>query len=139
MLNNGMGKKRNHCISGEISAQYDDSPGNGVEKLLDKNVNTRYLTFHNQAWVQFKADEACVLKRYTLTSGSDVATRDPKNWTLSGSNDGENWEILDEITNFRFRARLEEQSFSIDDNNDSYSYYRINMTSLAGQSCNWQN
>ncbi len=127
------GKEKEITASdGEISAQYDDSPGNGVEKLLDKNVNTRYLTFHNQVWVQFKADEACVLKRYTLTSGSDVATRDPKNWTLSGSNDGENWEILDEITNFRFRARLEEQSFSIDDNNDSYSYYRINMTSLAG-------
>jgi len=128
------GKEREITASGgEILTQYDDSPANEkVENLFDKNVNTKYLTFHNQAWVQFKTDEACVLKRYTLTSANDVATRDPKNWVLSGSNDGDNWEVLDEITNFRFKNRLEEQSFSIDDNTDSYSYYRINMTSLAG-------
>ncbi len=119
-------------LGGEISAQYSDSPsGEGITNLADKNVKTKFLTFHNSAWVQFKAVDACVLSRYSLTSANDAPVRDPKSWTLMGSNDGEIWVTLDTQSDVSFSQRFEEQSFMID-NNIAYAYYKLNMTCALG-------
>ena len=117
---------------GEISAQYLDSPGSeDITKLIDKNVNTKFLTFHGRTWVQFKASVPYVLNRYSLTSANDAPVRDPKEWTLSGSNDGNTWTTLDTQSDISFGNRFEEQTFSIN-NTTAYSYYRLDMTCSTG-------
>src|SRR5690606_6877587 len=56
-------------LSGSISAQYSDSPtGEGIGNLIDNKTNTKYLTFHNSAWVQYRAPAPYVVTRYSLTS-----------------------------------------------------------------------
>jgi len=118
---------------GEISAQYYDSPtGEGYTNLIDKNVNTKYLTFHNKGWVQFSASASYVLSKYSITSANDNPVRDPQAWTLSGSNDGTNWTILDTQTGISFASRFEEKTFTINNNATAYSYYRLDMTCVTG-------
>lgn len=117
---------------GQITSQYSDSPtGLDITKVTDKNKGTKYLTFHNVAWVQFKADVSYVLGRYSLTSANDVPNRDPGAWILSGSNDGINWNLIDSQSGITFESRFEEKSFTVN-NETSYLYYRIEMTSNSG-------
>lgn len=117
---------------GQTTSQYSDSPaGLDVTKLTDKSKATKYLTFHNKAWVQFKSNLPYVLGRYTLTSANDVPNRDPGSWTVSGSNDGANWTLIDTQTGITFANRFEEKSFSV--NSDiKYLYFRIEMTCVSG-------
>jgi len=127
------GRDYNIVLSGgQITSQYSDSPtGLDITKLIDKNNGTKYLTFHNRAWVQFKSNIPYVLGHYTLTSANDVPARDPGTSTISGSNDGINWTVIDTQSGITFDSRFEEKSFTVT-NETSYSYYRIEMTCNSG-------
>lgn len=120
-------------MGGQITAQYYDSPdGEGIENLIDGLSSTKYLTFNNRGWVQFHADNSWVVKRYSLTSANDNILRDPGNWTLQGSNDGNSWTTLDIRSGVTFPSRLQEQFFDIQNNETAYSYYRLDMTCRSG-------
>jgi hypothetical protein len=58
--------------------------------------------------------------------------RDPQAWTLSGSNDGINWTVLDAQTGISFGSRFEEKTFTVNNNTAAYSYYRLEMTCVSG-------
>lgn len=118
---------------GEVTAQYSDSPDNErVHNLIDNNVNTKFLTFHNRAWVRFKANLTSNLSKYSITSANDAAGRDPKEWILSGSTDGNNWEVIDTRSDISFARRFEEKTFVIENNDKDYLYYQIDMTCAVG-------
>ncbi|MBN1411118.1 MAG: carbohydrate-binding protein [Spirochaetales bacterium] len=118
-------------LGGSISAQYYDSPANEeIDKLIDNNVNTKYLTFNASGWVQY-AGVSAVVTSYTITSANDAAERDPYSWTLSGSNDGAAWFTLDNRGSEDFPNRFETRSFSFA-NSTSYSWYRLNMNNNSG-------
>lgn len=117
---------------GTISDQYNDSPVAVVVKyLIDNKSNTRFLTAHPRAWVQFHCDNPQVVSRYSITSANDAEVRDPKNWSLLGSNDGVSWVRLDTLSNIDFPSRLEEKTFDFE-NTTAYSYYRLNMECNSG-------
>ena len=117
---------------GTISAQYSDSPANeGIGNLIDGLSSTKFLTFHNKAWVEFHANTSCVVTRYSLTSANDNTSRDPASWTLQGSNNGTNWTTLDTRSGITFSERLQEQFYDIS-NTTAYSYYRLDMTCRSG-------
>lgn len=120
-------------LGGSISAQHNDSPDNeGVENLIDNNVNTKFLTFNAFAWVQYQAPKPYIISSYSLTSANDADVRDPVNWTLSGSNDGSNWTVIDEKSGHNFPNRFQEFSFTISDNTTAYVYYRLDMEAKTG-------
>ena len=80
------------------SAQYDDSPtGEGVANLFDGSTDTKWLTFHDSAYVQvaFSEGETPIVASYVLTSANDEANRDPVDWVLQGSNDGKTFADID--------------------------------------------
>lgn len=119
-------------LGGTVSAQYSDSPANeGIEKLIDNSSSTKYLTFHSSGWVQYQAPKAFLINAYSITSANDADERDPYSWTLSGSNDGEQWTVLDARNHQTFQSRFQEKAFSIAGNTVPYSYYRLHMTSKA--------
>ena len=83
-------------FGGLLTAQYNDSPaGQDILKLIDNDVNTKYLTFHNAVWVVLQQVDPSIVSGYALTSGGDAPERDPASWTLEGSNDGNAWTLLD--------------------------------------------
>lgn len=117
---------------GSVSAQYNDSPTNEtIVKLVDNQSSTKYLTFHNAAWVQYQVSQPYVVTKVAITSANDFAERDPKNWTLQGSNDGTTWNTINTQSNQTFTARLQRREFTFT-NTTAYSRYRLNMTNVSG-------
>ena len=122
--------------SGTWSAQYSDAPsGEDIAKLGDGSASTKYLTFHNTAWVQFAASTPFVVTSYALTSANDVAGRDPKAWTLQASNDGSTWTSINAQSNQTFAARFQKNSYAVA-NATPYRYYRLNVAAVATPSLN---
>ena len=105
--------------------------GEGVDKVTDGNHNSKYLTGNRQTWIKFITNNPQIVKRYTLVSGNDAPERDPKDWNLEASTDGENWVILDERRNMAFGGRNAESRFDVD-NDTMYQYYRLNILNNNG-------
>jgi hypothetical protein len=57
--------------------------------------------------------------------------RDPQTVSISGSNNGVNFTLLDTKTNIVFTSRFQTQTFNFI-NNTAYQYYRFDFTSNAG-------
>ena len=116
--------------------QYGDSPsGEGVANLFDGTTDTKWLTFHNTAYVQltFPGDEAYAPASYLLASANDEANRDPVNWKLQGSQDGKTFEDIDLRTGESFSARYEKKHYVIAENaRKSYRIFRLTITKNKG-------
>lgn len=106
--------------------------GEGSLKLIDNDNNTKFLASYSpDFWMQQELPEAEVVNKYTITSANDAPDRDPLDWTLSGSNDGSNWEDLDTRTGETFENRNFTRSFNVA-NTSPYKYYRLSVTANNG-------
>ncbi|MCG8319729.1 MAG: gliding motility-associated C-terminal domain-containing protein [Cytophagales bacterium] len=127
-------------VSKENDNENENSP-----KFIDNDINTKFLVgFTPTLWTQYESKSAFsthLVTKYSITSANDAPSRDPKDWTFEGSNDGLNWVILDTRTNQSFPSRFQERSFTFA-NSDLYQYYRLNMTENHGsdayQMAEWQ-
>lgn len=118
----------------EISASSQKDDGEGMAKAFDGSVTTKWFTGDSYGppfWIQVKCRDAAALDGYSITSGNDMPDRDPRNWTLQGSNDGTNWTQLDSRFNVDFPERRQTLSFSFS-NSTAYLYYRFNFQNNAG-------
>jgi hypothetical protein len=117
---------------GSASAQYEPTNATeGINNVIDDNKATNYHTSNGRAWIQFHSPAPKVVTRYSITSvTANVIARDPKNWSLSGSNDGDTWVKLDTVSAARFQ-RSEEKFFSFE-NETAYSDYRITLECYSG-------
>jgi hypothetical protein len=59
-------------------------------------------------------------------------TRAPKNWTMEGSNDNLNWDVLDTQTNQTSWTTGESRNFVCATYTTSYRYFRLNITANNG-------
>ena len=108
--------------------------GEGSPKLVDGDTSTKYLSgFLTPYLLTLEFDTPRIINIYRFTSANDAASRDPRDWQISGSNDGENWEVLDERTNEFFNERFMTREFYFD-NNTAYTYYRLDVISNNGAS-----
>lgn len=130
-------RERDITDQGSLSVNYENNGGptasEGSPHLVDGDYSTKYLiqTYHSDMWVQLKFISATVLNAYTLTSGGDAAERDPKNWQLMGSNDGNTWVELDSQTGQSFSNRNETVRYGFN-NSTAYTYYRLYITANNG-------
>ena len=90
-------------------------PYEGAEKAFDSNPETKYCTRGTAFWLQqrFAAGAKRRIAAYGLTSANDLPIRDPRTWTLSGSNDGQQWEVLDQRANETFTERFQRRQFKV--------------------------
>lgn len=108
--------------------------GEGSPKLIDNDFNSKYLTqYGTDMWVQLELTEPRAVDIYSITSGNDAPSRDAKDWTLEGSNDGTTWDVLDTRTNQTWDARNQTKDFLID-NEQPYKFYRLLITANNGSS-----
>ncbi|MFJ7932922.1 glycosyl hydrolase family 95 catalytic domain-containing protein [Sporosarcina sp. NPDC096371] len=108
--------------------------GEGIEKLTDGSKDTKWYSGDYAApfWVQWEYSEAQVISEYTFTSGNDAPDRDPKNWTLKGSNDGKEWTVLDTRSNEAFASRKLTKSYKFT-NDTAYNFYKFDLESRDGK------
>jgi len=68
---------------------------------------------------------------YALTSATDAAERDPRNWELLGSNDdGKTWTVVESRTNEIFTERLERRVFTLT-SAASFRLFRLQIEACA--------
>ena len=77
--------------------------GEGIDKLTDDNNNTKFLDYNfgsGGTQILFDFPSPIIFNGYKWTNANDAEHRDPKSWTLYGSNDNTNWDILDVVSGF---------------------------------------
>jgi hypothetical protein len=115
-----------------VSGDNADPWGEGPEKLVDGDLYTKWSVGTNTAWIQFAYTEAKRWNKYSLTSGNDAPTRDFKDWTLQGSNDGTAWTTLDTQTGHpQWTTRNSTLDFDFT-NLASYKFYKFDVTANNG-------
>jgi hypothetical protein len=58
-----------------------------------------------------RLSEPTVVSQYALASANDAPGRDPRDWTLQGSADGESWTDLDTRAGESFTDRFQTRGF----------------------------
>lgn len=64
------------------------------------------------SWIQYDYPAPVTIASYAITSAGDGMERDPKDWQLLGSNDGQTWTALDTQTDVRWSQRHQTRRFS---------------------------
>lgn len=123
-----------------VNRDHPDGPGHGEgsPKLVDNNVNTKFLVrdFRGDLWAQLVFEDATKIGAYTLTSANDAQGRDPKSWRILASNNGTDWVELDKRTEEEFPQRFQTRRFEFN-NTNSYTHYRIYFDENRGDGL-WQ-
>lgn len=128
---------------GTLTVSQDNSGGQGGSegslKIIDNDPSTKMFvgTVTLPWYAQWACNIAGTAVQYSLVSGNDSPTRDPKDWKLLGSNDLSGaWTTLDTRTGEAFTGRNQTRIFDIA-TPGSYKYYRFEMSATAG-SANFQ-
>ena len=111
----------------EVQANGENPPNEVAANVFDGNVNTKWLVFQATGWVQGRFDEPVAVVHYALTSANDAPERDPRDWTLEGSQDGQTWTTLDAQTDQIFESRFQTRDYRFE-NTTPYLYYRLNIS-----------
>jgi len=101
--------------------------------VFDNRTDTKWLSTSPTGWVQFEFlnNQAFAINSYAITSANDSPGRDPKAWTLLGSNDGTTWTAVDSRSNESWVARFQRRVFKCT-NTTPYRMYRLNVTQNNG-------
>lgn len=114
---------------------YRVSGSEGVDRTYDGNSRTKWCIDGPPATVLWQAElpDPATVTDYSFTSANDVPARDPQEWTLSGSQDGVDWTVLDTRTGAPFESRFQAKQYTFD-NATAYRYYRFTFVPKAGVS-----
>lgn len=130
------------------SNQANDSAtsSESVSNLTDQNMQTKWYegsgsvpSASSPVYAVYTLSEAATAVGYTITSANDSQERDPKDWTVLGTNDsaaaadptGDGWTQLDTRSGESFSQRHETDGFSIADSG-AYKYYQLRVTADQG-------
>jgi hypothetical protein len=116
-----------------VTASAENPPGETAVKLKDDDSSTKWLAFSPTGWVTYQLAKPVAVTKYSLTSANDAAGRDPKDFTVQGSDDGAKWTDLDSRTGQSFGGRFATDTYTFT-NPTAYSYYRLNITANSGDS-----
>ncbi|MFT3753263.1 MAG: fibronectin type III domain-containing protein [Paludibacter sp.] len=97
--------------------------------LTDRNTATSWRALTPSAsYITFEYANAQIINKVTLTSSTDNASRDPKNWFVKAANDTlAGWIILDSKTNQTFATRELAKTYTFA-NTTAYKFYRLHIT-----------
>ncbi|TDC33596.1 ATP-binding protein [Micromonospora sp. 15K316] len=114
-----------------VTASAENPPNETAAMLADDDSSTKWLAFERTGWVTYRLTEPAVVARYALISANDAPGRDPKDFVLQGSNDGDTWTDLDKRTGEKFDGRYSAKIYNTT-NKTAYGYYRLNVTANSG-------
>jgi len=128
-------------IGGSYQAEREASAGpdsrEASKYVFDGHPGTKFLIGSmGSVWLQYELSEPAVANAYTITTGYDSETypeRDPADWTLSASMDGENWVTLDNRLDEEFAQNSITRVYRIN-NRTAYTFYRLNITRVRSGS-----
>lgn len=110
-----------------ITASAEPNVGQGKEKANDGLAGTKWSVNTTSGALCYKFAIGVRMSGYTITSAGDTPNRDPKSWTVQGSNNGTSWTTVATVTNNVWTDRYEQQTFTITSPN-YYLYYKLDIT-----------
>ena len=129
----------NPIATGGTASESGGSSNEGAAKAFDRNCGSKWHLSAPNGWIQydFGPGKGRVVNRYDLISANDVPDRDPKDWQLFGSNDGQKWSLLDTRENEKFSIRFFPRSYSVR-NTTAYRFYRLHVSANHGNATGLQ-
>ena len=135
----------------DVSGGGDKNPSCPISNLFkyDSNhINDLYYNWGNNqpterdSWIKFDFGERKInLTSYTIRSNSG-STNDyahPKTWTISGSDDGEHWEVINEQTNNpALNGPYKQHRFECDNKNKYYRFIQYKQSDSWDTNKNYQ-
>lgn len=136
----------NTAPTGEASSSGQFLEAYAAFKAFDNNPATYWASFGSApevdpAWLQYQFASTEIISVYAVTAITGPVTipspfpqgaTNPKSWVLEGSNDGLAWTTLDTRSNLNFFSG--ERKMFIFANTIAYTYYRLVVTAVAGDS-----
>lgn len=109
----------------------------GNAKAIDGDTGEKWEGKTPQT-VVVKATSACLLKGYQFTTGNDNRSyrgRNPRDWTVEGSNDQQTWTTIDSKTadNVMQDKNYYPYFFPVTPPETAYQYYRFTITQSVGE------
>lgn len=118
-------------------ASSEANASNMAYMAFNSNLADKWAANATTGWLRiYLGTTAKNVRKYTVTalaSGQIDSGLSPKNWTFEGSNDGTSWTVLDTQKNQQDWFPTEVRSYEIE-NENSYKYYRINISANNGHS-----
>ena len=102
-LLNGSNQNMSGASVSLLNGHTSPFPYEVVGKLIDGDIYSKFLDLNFASGgteVLFEFPSAIIFNGYKWSTGSDAIWRDPKSWTLYGSNDNTNWKTLHIVTDF---------------------------------------
>lgn len=117
---------------GKVMASDEGFPGEGPSNAFNNNQE-KWCVNKTAAWIQYQyADNARrKVTAYSITSGNDAPGRDPRDWRLLGSNDGQTWTEVDARKDEDFSQRWEKRLF-VAKAPGEYNGYRLDIQKNHG-------
>jgi len=121
-------------------AAVDGSAGfnnEGWNNVTDGNTGTKFCTNAFPSWVVIESSLPIYLTGYTIYTANDTKNspdRNPKDWTIEGSNDQEKWVVLTEVKddNTMKAANFTPFDFVMAAATDAYKFFRFTVTKTGG-------
>jgi predicted alpha-1,2-mannosidase len=137
-LRSGVNGQTPNAIPGSLSDQViavnasgENPPAEIASAAFDDEITSKWLVFATTGWLSAELAEPQVVTRYAITSANDYGERDPRSWTLDGSNDGSTWAAIDAQMEQTFGERYQTRQFTFE-NKTAYRFYRLNVTKNNG-------
>ncbi|GAA4531691.1 DUF6924 domain-containing protein [Amycolatopsis samaneae] len=93
------------------SSEYRDA-GEVAANLVQRGRD-KWLALESAASLEFILTRPVAVTTYSFTSANDEPGRDPERWTLSGSADGNRWQVLDTRAGQSFTDRHQSRMYRI--------------------------
>ncbi|WP_370941733.1 GH92 family glycosyl hydrolase [Amycolatopsis sp. cg5] len=116
----------------ETSASSENTSGEDSTMLVDGTADTKWLAWTPTAWEQITLSEATSITHYAVTSANDAPERDPKDWTLQGSNDALTWTDIDKQAGQSFSDRFQQKDYKLAAPTAAFKYFRYDVTRNNG-------
>ena len=117
---------------GYLTASHNGFNGEGFANAIDNKSDNKFctrITVGDEVWLRYVSTKNARITSYTIASANDAPDRDPKNWVLEGSNDGNTWTVIDTQTDQVFNNRFEPKSYAVY-NNQVFGIFRLRVQSL---------
>ena len=123
---------------GTISASHTGINNNeGFANLIANDYTRKFCvggrpSDDEDLWITYHSTTKARITGYVLWSANDEpGNRDPKNFRLDGSNDGENWTTIDTQTNHAFTQVFQSHYFDVPASAGCYEYFRLYITDVT--------
>lgn len=114
-----------------VTASAENPPDEKASCAADDDAGSKWLAFQPLGWLQYQFPEPVTAGSYTLTSGNDHPERDPKEWRLTGSDDGQRWTMLDTQTGQSWgdRERGVTKSYKLN-SPKAFAFYHLDISAI---------